>query len=283
MKKKHWLCLLLAVACILIFIAYRAIAVMRTDATPPKISISDIPLEISVADTKEVLLKGIAAYDAVNGDVTDSLVVESIRLLGPDGLAIVRYAAFDRAGNVAIAEREVRYTDYESPRFSLTAPLLFAQNNSIDVLRFIGASDLFDGDISHRVHATSLVEGSISALGIHNVEFRVSSSLGDTIKLVLPVEVYSTGIYSGNLALTDYLVYIQKDASFDPSSYLVSYTLGSTVTSLEGDLPEGYELELIGSVDTAVPGVYTLSYKLTDRTGPQTHTGYTKLIVIVEG
>lgn len=283
MKNKRWIYLLPIAACLVVFYAYKAIDLSRTDTKPPEISISEAALQISVQDPADALLMGVSAKDSTDGDVSDSLVVESIRLLDSDGTASVSYAAFDHAGNVARAERQIRYSDYKSPHFSLNAPLVFTQGSSVDVLRLIHASDLLDGDISHRIRTTNLSETSISAVGTSNVEFRITNSLGDTVKLVLPVEVCVSGAYSAKLTLTDYLIYLEPGAPFDVQSYLGSYTLGTEVTSLENGLPQNYNLETTGTVDTAIPGIYTVAYKVTYAGPNQSHTGYSKLIVIVEG
>ena len=246
---------------------------------------SEAPLQLSVEASHKDLLQGVTAKDQKDGDVTASLVVESVRLADSDGTVTVTYAAFDRAGNVTKATRQVQYTDYVSPRFSLRAPLVLAQNSSVDVLNLIRATDLFDGDISRNIRATSLEEISVSALGTHQVEFRVTSSLGDTVKLVLPVEVYAAGIYQASLNLTEYLIYLPAGADFDPKDYLDSFTMGMEETSLKQGVPANLSLKTTGTVDTKTPGVYSVGYTVTykqDSTGSRVYSGYSKLIVVVE-
>ena len=71
---------------------------LRMDSEPPVISFSEELLEISASDPREALLRGVTATDAVDGDVTDSLVVAQLQLLDKDGSVRVTYAAFDAAG-----------------------------------------------------------------------------------------------------------------------------------------------------------------------------------------
>lgn len=289
MKKRTWLYILLILLCIGIFFAYRAVDRISADTVSPEISITSEQLEISVKDPKSALLKGVTAKDKRDGDVTGSLVVESMQLLDQDGTLTVTYAAFDKAGNVTKAERQVKYTDYESPVFSLSEPLLFVENSSFDVLSVVGAHDVLDGDIQHRIRATSLDDVSISTLGTHYVQFRVTNSLGDTVEKVFSVEVYPSGVYEGKLTLTDYLVYLPVGSAFRAENYLDEFTYSRDTTYLRGGLPENFTLSTNGWVDTQTPGVYSLAYTVTytqvntyNPDSSRMYDAYSKLIVVVE-
>ena len=290
MKKKSWLLLIPIAACVVLFMGYCMVDRISTDTKTPEIYFSDEMLQISVNDSKEMLLQGVTASDNRDGDVTASIVVESIRLINSDGTINVGYAAFDNTGNVAKATRKVKYTDYISPRFTLSEPLMFSENTNFDALSYIKAYDQLDGDITHRIRATSLSEGTITQPGIHNVEFRVTNSLNETVKLVIPVEVYAAGAYEAKLALTDYLVYIEAGSYFNPESYLDTFTRGSNKTYLQNGLPYNYNLYTEGEVDTGTPGIYYVNYSVTNTVSNQlsyeagqTYTGHSKLIVVVEG
>lgn len=290
MKRKQWPYVLLIALCLAIFFAYRAVNQITADTEAPKISVDTQQLEVSVQDDKSALLQGVTARDSKDGDVTASLLVENIQLLDTDGTITVTYAAFDKAGNVAKAQRQVQYTDYESPKFTLSDPLLFAQGSNFDVLSVIGSQDVVDGDIQHRIRATSLDETSISTVGNHKVQFRVTNSLGDTVEEVFPVEVYAAGTYEATLSLTDYLVYVPVGTNFVAKNYLKSFTLNHKTVSIENVLPKEYSLRTSGKVDTATPGVYSVSFIVTytpeNEGNAQTvrkYTGYSKLIVVVEG
>lgn len=290
MKKRNWLLLLLIALCLAAFFGYREYDQLHTDTRAPKIYLDEQPLEVSVADDRSALLTGVTASDNVDGDVTDSLVVESVNLLSSDGAISVGYAAFDSAGNVAKATREGRYVDYESPRFTLSAPLIYTLDRSFDVLGTVGAVDVIDGDIQHRVRATVKDGKAVTTLGSHRVQFQVTNSLGDTVSAIFPVEVLSPGVYNATLELTDYLIYLPKGSSFNAEDYLSSFTWLGEEYSLEGGLPEDYALRTRGTVRTGYPGVYAIEYRVTytdrDEKNPdfdQKYTGYSKLIVVVEG
>ena len=55
--------------------------------------------------------------------MTGSILVEKLSDLYDGNRRLVTYAAFDSDDNVSKASREIVYTDYSSPRFSLTHAL----------------------------------------------------------------------------------------------------------------------------------------------------------------
>ena len=289
-KRTTIILILLIVICVAVFLGYRMLDRIRTDTQPPEITLGGETLTLSVNDSKSALLQGVSATDKVDGNVTDSLVVESVNLLDSTGRANVSYAAFDKAGNVAKAQQEVLFADYASPRFILNAPLLYRYGSNFDVLSTIGAEDGIDGNIQHRIRATALDENAITTMGSHDVQFQVTNSLGDTVTMVFPVEVYDPQSYDATLTLTDYLIYLNTGDSFNASSYLSSFSLLSETTKLNGRTPSGYSLKTTGTVDTDTPGIYTVEYRVTytekNENNPllsRKYTGYNKLIVVVEG
>lgn len=279
MKKRKLLCLFLCAASIAAFLGYQALDRIRTDRKPPVISVGTETASISIHDPESSLLEGVTAKDNRDGDVTDSLVVEKVRLAGSDGTIKASLAAFDKAGNVAKTERVLQYSDYRQPTFSLSAPLNFIQGTSFEVLDVVCAEDILDGNISHRVRATSLEANSFGVLGTHEVRFSVTNSLGDTVELVMPVEICSPGQYNAKVELTDYLIYLPRGSAFNAKDYLKSFINGTMVTSLAGTIPESLNVQISGTVNTQQEGVYAVSYTIAS----SYYTGYSRLIVVVEG
>lgn len=287
MKKRNWLYVVLILLCLGAFFGYWALDRISTDRQPPEITFSENLLAVSALDPSSALLQGVTATDDFDGDVTASLVVESVSLADSDGTVNVSYAAFDAAGNVAKAQRQARYMDYVSPRFTLSRPLAYAQNASINLFNIVTANDMVEGDITHRIRITSLGQEALSSVGTHDVELRVSNSLGETVELVVPVEVYPTGTYDASIELTDYLVYVPVGTEFSARKYLSSFVKGSERVSLTDGVPSAYSLYISGTVDTSTPGVYPIGYRITelvnDSSMGKPYVGYTKLIVVVEG
>lgn len=286
MKKRNWIYLVLIALCIGVWAAYWAIDQMGTDHRAPEIITSADAPAVSVLEPASAFLQGVTATDNVDGDVTGSLVVESVKLLDTDGTVELTYAAFDAAGNVAKVRQQAKYTDYESPRFSLNQTLAFSQNTNVDLFQYIAATDKVEGDISHRIRITSLDQNSLSAPGTYDVELRVNNSLGDSVKLIVPVEIYQAGSYGATVELTDYLVYLPVGADFYAKNYLSAFIRSGNRVSLRNHIPSEYSLHVIGEVDTDTPGVYQVAYRVTElpqNSSAKSVVGYSKLIVVVEG
>lgn len=282
MKKAKWIYIVLILLSGAVFIGYRFAEQLRADTRAPEVTVSG-PLSVSVYDSDEALLAGVTAKDDRDGDVTASLVVESMTMTDRESPVKVVYAAFDKAGNVAKAERDVTLTDYTSPKFSLKSALAFSAGSNFDVMNLVEAEDVLDGDITRRVRATMVSENAITMQGLHEVEFRVTNSLGDTVRTILPVEVYPANTYKASLRLTDYLIYLPQGAAFNARDYLLEYTLLNEQYWLRGSIPAGITVKTEGLVDTSVPGVYAVSYTVTGELREEPYAAYSKLIVIVEG
>ena len=134
-------------------------AVLKTvgfsDTDGPEITMDESSITVDVDCTDEELLQGITAVDKKDGDVTDSLVVESLSNFIEKGRRQVTVAAFDQDHNVTKATREVVYDNYTSPRFSLSGPLRFAANSDEIMTAVFQVQDCLDGDLSDEVVLTS--------------------------------------------------------------------------------------------------------------------------------
>lgn len=270
---RKWAPLALLLLCCAAFGLYRLLGGADADRQPPQIVLDSDEITLSVHDAQDALLQGVTAQD---GDVTASLLVESVRGLVDEGRFTVTYAAFDAAGNVSKAKRTVYYRDYTAPRFSLSSPLIFRSGSTPDVFAPLNASDVFDGDLTGRIKGT-LVSGAqqLSEAGEYTVEFRVSNSLGDTAYLTAPVQVI-TGWGSGaQLELTAYLVYLPCGADFAPEDYVDCLRYGMQTAAPED---EGFVLSAASEVDTATPGVYCVDYSASYGT----MSARTRLLVVVE-
>lgn len=283
-KKNLWLHLTVLIVSILVFIGYIQITTMRTDTDAPVIEMETTEISVSVEDPESALLQGISAYDKQDGDVLHSVIIESIYGMTEDHRATVTYAAFDKAGNVAKAQRQVRYTDYRSPRFSLSATPVFEMGESFDIMEIVGANDVIDGDIQRRVKATIMSKTTtISKEGTHEVQFRVTNSMGDNADIILPVEVCASDTYDSEIVLSDYLIYVKRGDNVNPKSYLREFVYGAESFNLINESHENLNITIRGSVDSYKPGVYCITYTANYTLYDRVHTGYSKLFVVVEG
>lgn len=80
------------------------------DSTPPVIQIPDeAQLIYQKGEDTAVLLEGVKAIDEKDGDVSDTLMIESILPMQDESKATVLYYAKDKSNNVAQASRIVEY------------------------------------------------------------------------------------------------------------------------------------------------------------------------------
>ena len=283
MKRRYIMLALVLAAAIALFGAYLVLTHKLKDTTPPVITVAEELLQLSVNDENEILMTGITAMDDRDGDVTASLLVESVYGITDDHVATVTYAAFDRAGNVSKIQRKVHYTDYREPRFEFAGSLSFPHNSKFDLLDYVGANDVMEGDIRRRVRATLVSDtNSIDELGSHMVHLQVTNSLGDTVELDVPVEVYDPEWYLASVKLDTYLLYLKKGDVFNPREHLDKFVVRGDDTDISRGIPEGIDYEINGSVNTAVPGVYQVRYTLTKDLNLTSYTGQAYLIVVVQ-
>ena len=283
MKRINVLLLMVLAVATGLFAGYHLWVHNRLDTVGPVLTIDEGILEVSVQDSEEALMQGIRAVDDRDGDVTATILVESIYGINDDNITTVTYAAFDRAGNVSKIQRQVRYKDYENPRFELYGSMTFTCGSGFDLLEYIGAVDVIEGDIGRRVHATLISDTKgITAQGRHQVKLQVTNNLGDTVEMVMPVEVFDPEWYVADVELTDYMIYLERGADFKPRDYLKGFILRGEFIDVHSMVPSDIELEISNGVNTNEPGVYEVSYILSKSLNLNTYSGIARLIVVVE-
>ena len=263
---------------------------LAEDHTLPVITFDQDSIEVSVNDPDTVLLQGVSAFDAKDGDLTGGIFIEGLSRFTEIGHRMITYAAFDNDGHVVKNTREVVYTDYESPRFAMSQPMQFTQRETVDLLRGVTVTDCLDGDITYKIKAESS-EGIESAFGTqYDVTYSVSNAAGDTAVLPMTILVYdSTNPGNLKLNLTDYVVYMKKDSWLNPESYLKSFTFMNNEYQfgepLNPEAPEENQVSItksmvhvVSNVVNSEPGVYTIDYTL--YTG--SYNGTVSMTVVVE-
>lgn len=252
--------------CAVAFGAYLLGTRMTADHTPPVLTVPETAIQTSVQAEDKNLLFGIQAVDDRDGDISDKVIMEDITGIFEENKITITYAVFDKAGNVSRAQRTVEYTDYAPPKISLHAPLIFRADTDFNIFSAVGASDLLDGNLTGHVRGTMATPGDrLEDPGMHQVEFHVTNSLGDTVRLTLPVEVTELGHTQNDPLLTNYLVYRKVNTPFDPLIYIAGESKGRAMV-------------VTSQVNIEKPGTYTVDY--VDQRGEE--YGKTRLIVVVE-
>ena len=309
MKRLKWLSVVILLIAIGIFIDYNRKVIINRDTLGPVIEMEEERIFVSVSDKEDMLLKGIRATDSKDGDVTDTLVVESMSDFVDGATRYVNYAAFDKDNHVSKISRKLTYTDYVPIQFSLDAPMRFpAGNTNQDILNNIHAMDCLDGDVSDRVNFTQESSINLANTSDYSVQLQVTNSAGDTAILPVTVTIYDPAKEntSPKIELTDYLIYIKKGKRLDPLKSLDSVSYRGTVygfteergtfcvdtADMTSEERSSFEQEqkqdptvsydrirVLDKTDLRTPGVYEIQYMLDD---DDSNRGMVNLVVVVE-
>ncbi len=251
---------------------------LSDNGSGPSISFEETTLEVSVHVTEEELLKGVTAKDIQDGDVSASLIVEDISTFMEDGSRLVTYAAFDSDGHVTKAARRIRYTDYTTPEFDLSAPMYFMTGSAGNILEHVRVSDCIDGDVTNNILIYRDSKIDMDVPGDYGLRLKVANSAGDVA--VLPLKIHVTDppeTSKPQISLSQYAVYTDLNKQINPKDYIAKVVLdGQTVTKAESSFPS---VSVSGDVNYAKPGVYPVRYSLVDTKG---NVGNTELVVIVK-
>ena len=205
--------------------------------------------------------KGAEAVDALDGDVTASVLIKSSVDLGKPGLYEVSYTAQDQSGNVSKPLiRLVKIEDTNAPSIVLNGESVVqveAGAQYVDAGAVV--NDPAVGDITPRLKVNNPV--NVQSLGVYVVTFTASDSSGNRADTVTrSVVVQDTAgpviILKGGVKLA-----IEAGSKFvDPGA--------SALDGLDGDLTG--KITVVGSVDTGKYGEYELAYAVADSSGNRT-------------
>lgn len=240
------------------------------DGTPPRITSDRDVLEVLSGATDEALCQGLSATDDRDGDLTGQIIVDYVSGLIDENSAKITYVVFDSAGNAGTLTRTVCFTDYTSPRFALTEPLVYSVGSMISLTNRLCAYDVVDGDISGdiRISSQNLVG---TTAGIYTIQAQVSNTLGDTALVEFPL-VMQLGVDLPRITLDTYLLYLSQGERFEPREHIENvYDPADAGASAR-------KVVIDNKVDTAVPGIYQVQYQYTGQNG----VGVVFLTVVVE-
>lgn len=268
---------------------------VNSDATGPTIIMEQDTVTVSVADGNEAILSGVTAMDVKDGDVTDSLIVETLSNFIEKGRRTVTIAAFDDDHHVTKVTREVIYSDYRSPKFTLSAPLKFPRNTD-NILTHLGAEDVLDGSLTSNIKISTDYNVKVDTAGEYSMIFTVANSAGDVSELPVTVQIYDTvdENQKPQISLSEYIVYTKVGQAIDSWSYVNQIKIG-TVEYVRGDdgvlrseITDGYGVQeaitaedviITNPTDFNTPGVYEIMYEIE---AENREPGYVRLIVVVE-
>ena len=261
----------LTVITVAVFAAVYFTEKVTDDKTIPVINMDDGVLEVKAGSGEKELLAGVTAYDEKDGDITDRVLVESIGKFSEIGYCKVTYAVSDKDNHVVTAKRQIHYTNYTPPRFTMSRPLVFSVYKELNVVGIVGAKDCLDGDISSNVIIYS-PDYEAAREGSFTLHANVMNSKGDRAEIDLPMLVEKLPKDAPQIILSDYLIYIKKGKNPDWKSYIDDMT---DANGLEAQL----EINIETDFKSGTAGMYNIDYYGTDVNG---FTGHTRLIAVVE-
>lgn len=221
MKFIRFLSVLIFIGTVVLFGKYKEEAMKYEDTTSPMITMDSEVLTINCSASRSALLKGVTAQDQQDGDVSDTLIVESMSNFIEKGRRTYTIAAFDSSNNITKVTREVVYRDYSSPKFYLEEPCSFPLDTK-NMFLSIEAMDKLDGDITNRIKMSTEYYVQVDEPGIYPMVFTVANSAGDVSKLPVNIEIYDPIIKSRQpeIILSDYLIYINPGEDVQPWDYV---------------------------------------------------------------
>ena len=259
---------------LVIFGISRVALLQDRDPNEPEIASDREVLEIPCEYTQEQLMEGLTATDQEDGDLTSRIVAGSFSRFIEPGLYNLTYVVFDSANQPASLTRQVRFTDYHSPRFTLTESLVFTEGEGSynELMARLGAQDQLDGDLTDWITQTD-TDVNYQRAGSYTTTLEMSNSLGDTVTQDLPIHVVAAEGHSLEIILNTGIVYIDQGGGIDAGSY-IEELLDNQGNSMDTSL-----ISSESNVAPQTPGCYEIHYQAEDGQG---NSGETWLTVIVE-
>lgn len=165
----------LVLACLGYYWVHRHI---EANNAAPVITIEAESDEFSVSATEEDFLKGVVATDKEDGNVTESIIIESISQIIDGKKRTITYVAFDSSNNVKKLDRDIVYTDYKAPEIKCDKDILVGMGSAPEILSKVSAVDVIDGDISEQVKL-EINDVKYGVPGKYAVKLSVTNSSGD--------------------------------------------------------------------------------------------------------
>lgn len=248
--------------------------VQKRDETVPVIESDRDVLEVSCDYEEKDLLEGLTASDAKDGDLTSQILVGDISRFVEKGVSNVTYVVFDSGNQPASLTRRVKFKDYRSPRFYLSQPLVFyEEEGSFEELKSrVTAKDVLNGD---RTEWIVQLESDVNfeKAGDYHVSYEVSNSYGDNVAMQLPVHILEGKKENLEIRLTENIVYLDRDDVVNTEKWLEG------VYDSYGDKVDSVSVSAAGKIDNNKPGVYEIQYLAEDEKG---NRGETWLTVVVK-
>lgn len=246
----------------------------RSQGSLPVISFDSEMLVLSVDSDEAVLLSGVHAYDAEDGDLSDQVFIYSLSPFDENQTRTVTYGVFDSDNQMTTASIQLAYTNYTKPYFSSKQPLTGINLSSLSGSGSKGNSmraySCVDGDITNKISMNQMEkDGKII------YQYSVSDSTGSSRELEISEDLSLKGLMMNvTIELSDYLIYVNPGSYVDYRSYLMNV---KTSLGIQNELLNSVQIET--NYDPYTSGVYEVKYSLSRLNGDY---GSVSMFIVVE-
>lgn len=243
---------------------------MRTDKKGPEIIFDDNKITFSDDITNEELLAGVKAEDEVEGDVSDTLTVESVYPVD-EKTAIAVYVAKDSNNNITKVKRKMKKKgEPENKEYSKkenNTNKESKEEKAVDPTATPSAIPTAENETAETQPDENTSEPNPSVGPSSPNEEEVARTQQEALAAQMPAQC-------PRIYLTDYLIRIKQGESIDKLSY---------VKEIQDDTDNINELwhyiQVDGTLDTNVPETYELTYYVTDSNSNVSNMAVLKVIV----
>ena len=238
--------------------ALSVLTVIFTDSKGPKITVEQRSITYVNGDDKTSLLDGVSAYDAVDGDVTVSLIVKDITVLNSGDTAKVTYAARDNNNNISEAYRIVTYVDSDENYSEPDDEAMF--------------QEITEGEVTEAEASAENTEAQATEEQAEPVEEATEEPQEEENPAEEPEKPQPKATdnkpedKTPKITLKQKTVNINVGQTFNPSDYIKTKENASSIA-------------IDGAINVMAPGTYPLTFKVT---GPDGKTASETLTVVVK-
>ena len=241
MKKGLVAMLFLACAALL---AGNVVVYIGEDRNGPEISVPQEEIAYVAGTDTSALLNGVTAQDDRDGDVTNTVTIESIIPNAEQTGASVVYVAKDSKNNVTKETRTIVYSTDAAQAAAAAADQAAQDQAAVD---------------------PSAAQGDAAG---------ESAQTGDDGAAQNEAAIAALPAESPRFYLTQYSVEVERGADFNELSYVQDI---SDDKDSRDELYQG--IQISGEVDTNTPGEYTLEYHVVDSDGNNSNAAQLKVTV----
>lgn len=241
------------------------LTVILTDSKGPKITVEQKSITYVNGDDKASLLDGVSAYDAVDGDVTVSLIVKDITVLNSGDTAKVTYAARDNNNNISEAYRIVTYVDSDENYSEPDDEAMFQEITEGEVTEAEASAENTEAQATEEPVEDNTQETEEPTEEVKE-EPQEEEKPEESERPQPKATENKPEDKTPKITLKQKSVNINVGQTFNPSDYIKSKENASSIA-------------IDGAINVMAPGTYPLTFKVT---GPDGKTASETLTVVVK-